>query len=228
MRTLLLFDIDGTLLTGGPAKAAFRRALLEVYGDAGPIEEWEFSGKTDPQIARELLREAGMADPEIEAGFEELWRRYLAGMARRMTEDPTQLLPGVAALVEALEGEAGVALGLLTGNVMEGARLKLRPVGLEGRFAIGAYGSDHEERNELPAIAVERARRWWRAPFEPPTVVVIGDTPRDIECGRWFGTRTVGVATGRFTAASLEEAGADRVLADLDDLERAMSALLEE
>jgi phosphoglycolate phosphatase len=225
MKRLILFDIDGTLVTGGPAKGAFHLALLEVYGEAGPIEEWDFSGKTDPQIARELLREAGLSDSRIDAGLPALWERYLEEMGVRMDAEPTRILPGVASLISALEEEVDTALGLLTGNVIGGARLKLRPVGLEARFAVGAYGSDHETRNELPGIAMERARIRWRISFEPRTVVVVGDTPRDVECGRWHGTRTLGVATGRFDMETLRRSGADEVLEDLEDTARVLEAL---
>lgn len=215
MQRLVLFDIDGTLLTGGPAKGAFRMALQEVYGTTGPIESWEFSGKTDPQIARELLEAAGLKSPEIEGGLDRLWEVYLAEMERRLPEDPTRILPGVRTLLDALMEQEEVALGLVTGNVSGGARLKLDPVGLAGRFPVGAFGSDHEIRNELPGIAMRRARERWGISFAPGATVIVGDTPRDVECGRHHGTRTLAVATGRFTAAELRRTGADAVVDDL-------------
>lgn len=227
MQRLILFDIDGTLVTGGPAKTAFHRSLLRVYGTAGPIEKWEFSGKTDPQIARELLRAAGLDDETIDRGFPALWSHYLAEMERRIPNDPTRLLPGVGALVDALEDEASSGLGLVTGNVSGGARLKLRAVGLDRRFSVGAYGSDHELRNELPGIAVDRAGVRWGRRFRPEDVVVVGDTPRDVACGRHHGTRTVAVATGRFSVDELEATGANAVLSDLSDTERVLSLLQE-
>ena len=158
MRRLVLFDIDGTLVRGGPAKEAFEQAMLEVYGTAGPIEQHDFSGKTDPQIARELLHRAGFEDERIDAALPRLWDGYLSGLRARLVDRPMEILPGVAPLLDALEKVGDAALGLLTGNIVDGARLKLGSVGLHERFAVGGYGSDHEVRNELPAIAIRRAR----------------------------------------------------------------------
>lgn len=226
MKRLILFDIDGTLVSGGPAKKAFHVALVKVYGTTGPIGNWEFSGKTDPQIARELLNAAGLDDRRIEAGFDALWDTYLGEMERRLPADPTRALPGVPELVEALDRQADAALGLVTGNVVRGAKLKLGAVGLDGNFEVGAFGSDHEVRNELPAIALERAHERWRVRFDPDSVVVVGDTPRDVACGRHHGIRTLGVATGRFDARALKDAGADMVLGDLARTEQVLELLL--
>jgi phosphoglycolate phosphatase len=225
MDRLILFDIDGTLLTGGPAKGAFHLALLEVYGTAGPIESWEFSGKTDPQIARELLQEAGLADEEIDRGLPSLFRLYLQEMERRLPSEPTRTLPGVDVLLDALQNGGRTGLGIVTGNVSSGAELKLAAAGLGGRFQVGAFGSDHEIRNELPGIALRRARETWGIAFAPERVVVVGDTPRDVACGKYHGTRTVAVATGRFGPEALEAAGADVVLNDLSETERVLETL---
>jgi phosphoglycolate phosphatase len=227
MKRLILFDVDGTLVSGGPAKGAFEEALLEVFGTAGPIESWEFSGKTDPQIARELLAETGMAHGAIDRGFPDLWDRYLGKLEARLPDEPTRILPGVAALLETLLTRADVGLGLVTGNLVRGAELKLAAAGIRTSFAVGAFGSDHEHRNELPGIALRRARDHWGFQVPPDAAVVVGDTPRDVECGRHHGTRTVAVATGRFRAAELEATGADHVLENLDDPERVLAALLE-
>jgi phosphoglycolate phosphatase-like HAD superfamily hydrolase len=226
MDRLVLFDIDGTLLSGGPAKDAFHLALVEVFGTAGPIHEWEFSGKTDPQIARELLREAGLADSEIDAGFPRLWRRYVAEMESRLPGRPPRPLPGVPDLLLELARRETVALALLTGNVAEGARLKLGAAGLAAWFPVGAFGSDRETRNDLPTIAVGRARDHWGVDFAARDVVVVGDTPRDVDCGRCHGARTVAVATGRFGEDALRETGADAVLRDLSRTDAALSAIL--
>lgn len=226
MKRLLLFDIDGTLVQGGPAKSAFHDALVATYSTTGPIEVHEFSGKTDPQIARELLRLAGLEDPEIDAGLPSLFERYVVGLQSRLPATPVEVLPGVAELVDTLEREADVALGLVTGNVAEGARLKLTGPGLQDHFEIGGFGSDSEERNDLPGIALERARERWRVDFAPEYVVVIGDTPRDVECGRAHGLRTVGVATGNFSAEELRDADAHVVVADFSDTSATRDLLL--
>ncbi|NJD18459.1 MAG: HAD family hydrolase, partial [Gemmatimonadetes bacterium] len=183
MSRLLLFDIDGTLVRGGPAKGAFHTALVETFGMAGDIEVHDFSGKTDPQIARELLRGAGMGDDEIDAGFPELWSRYLHHLGGRLPAHPMRVLPGVGALLGALSRRAEAALGLLTGNIVRGAELKLRSVGLFDHFRTGSYGSDSEVRDDLAPIALRRARQTWNVEFDPQDAWVVGDTPADVRCG---------------------------------------------
>lgn len=225
MRRLLLFDIDGTLVSGGPAKRAFQTALMEAFGTVGPIEVHEFSGKTDPQIARELLELAGLSREEIEAGYPALWERYLAEMAAMLPEEPMTVLPGVPGLVQELAAAGDLALGLVTGNIVGGARLKLGSAGLHEHFEMGAYGSDSEERNHLPGVALDRAEQTWGVRFPAEEVLVIGDTPRDIECGRAHGVVTVGVATGNYPLEALREAGAHHVLPDFADRERTLEVL---
>jgi phosphoglycolate phosphatase len=215
MRRLILFDIDGTLVRGGPAKDAFVAAMTETYGTPGPLTEVSFAGKTDPQIARELLRGAGLDDDAIDVGLERLWERYLAHLEALLPDDPVRVLSGVDELLDALVSLEGVAVGLLTGNIEGGARLKLSSGGLWEHFSFGSYGSDHEERDALPAIAVGRARALFGDVVSAELAVVVGDTPRDIACGRAGGTRTVAVATGSFTAADLAAAEPDHLLDDL-------------
>ncbi len=227
MRRLLLFDIDGTLVAGGPAKGAFHVALMETFGTAGAIEVHNFAGKTDPQIARELLRDAGFDGPDIDAGLPHLWERYVAHLAERLGTHPMQVLPGVGALLDAVAGRDDLALGLMTGNIVRGAELKLGSAGIWDRFRMGSFGSDHEDRDELPAIALSRAHEEWGVDFPPEAVVVVGDTPRDVQCGRSSGMRTLGVATGRYAISDLESAGADRVVPDLTDTRWILSLLSE-
>src|SRR5438105_28204 len=159
---LILFDIDGTLLsTNQAAKRAFRRTLLSVYNETGPIDTHSFDGKTDPQIARELLRLAGMPDASIEAGFARFWPAYVASLEQELSEPHTRLTvyPGVPELLERLfAAQNDAVVGLLTGNVEAAATLKITAAGLANQFRVGAFGSDAEARNELPAIAVARAR----------------------------------------------------------------------
>jgi phosphoglycolate phosphatase-like HAD superfamily hydrolase len=225
MKRLLLFDIDGTLVWGGPAKDAFHAAMLETFGTAGDIENFSFAGRTDPQIARGLLAGTGMSDEDIERGFPVLWDLYLSDLEARLPDHPVEILPGVPALLDALQAENGIAMGLLTGNIVQGARLKLGSAGLLDHFEMGSYGSDHEERDELPAIALSRARQTWGVDFDPREVVVVGDTPRDVACGQREGLRTLAVATGTYDAEALKAAGADQVVEDFRDTDAMVSLL---
>ena len=161
MLALILFDVAGTLTRGGAAKVAFDTAMVETDGTAGAVDSFDFSGKTDPQIARELLTDAGLEDAAVDAGLAELWDRYIGEFEAHIGENPMTLLPGVAGLIKALDAEPGVALGLVTGNIVRGARLKLESVGLAGYFEVGGYGSDDEIRAHLPGIPPLRPFEAW-------------------------------------------------------------------
>ena len=225
MQRLILFDIDGTLVRGGPAKLAFEAAMVDTYGTAGDVSGLSFAGKTDPQIARELLTGAGFDRQTIDDGLPELWERYLRYLEAGLPDTPMRVLGGVRELLDALVAVEGVALGLVTGNIAGGARLKLGSAGLWERFAVGGYGSDHEERDHLPGIALERARAHWSAELAPCDAVIVGDTPRDVACGRACGSRTLAVATGTFTVEALRATGADHVLDDLAATDRVVELL---
>ena len=226
---LVLFDIDGTLLwTDGAGRRAIHRALIEVFGVTGPTDHW-FDGKTDPQIVRELMRVAGHGDEHIDARMEPLFDRYVKCLHEEL-RDPAhsaQPLPGVHALLDALAERDDVILGLLTGNLAGGARAKLQAVGIDPeRFLVGAYGSDHELRPQLPAIAQRRAREALGVDIAGESIVVIGDTPADIQCGRGVGARAIGVATGRYTVEALAEHGATAAFADLTDTDAVVRAIV--
>ena len=203
---LVLFDIDGTiLLTNGAGKRAVHRALADVFGATGPADH-RFDGKTDPQIVRELMRLEGHADEHIDARMQALLDRYVLYLHEelRASERPVRVMPGVFELLDALEARRDVLMGLLTGNLVAGARAKLAAAGIDpDRFRIGAYGSDHETRGELPAVAQRRARDELGIVVEGGDVVVIGDTPADLHCGRSIGARAIGVATGHYSVQEL-------------------------
>ena len=225
MRRLVLFDIDGTLVRGGPAKSAFVRAMEETFGTAQHADKVSFAGKTDPQIAREILSGAGLDRATVDRGLPALWQRYLDHLEAALPHHPMTILPGVRALLDALAMLDDVGVGLVTGNIAGGARLKLHSAGLWDRFGVGSYGSDHEERDELPAIALGRAREHWGRALSPEQAVIVGDTPRDVACGRAGGMRTLAVATGLFSAVELEATGADDVLADFSATDRVVALL---
>jgi phosphoglycolate phosphatase len=227
MRRLVLFDIDGTLLrSNGAAPRAFRRALEEVFGTSGPTRH-SFGGKTDPQIARELLERVGLDRERIEAGIDDAWRRYLAALRHEVSATDMTVLPGVPSLLDELERSSHDALlGLLTGNLREGARIKLDAAGLGfDRFRVGAFGSDHADRPELPALAVERAQALVGRRFEGKDVVIIGDTPADIFCGAHLGVRTIAVATGSYGMDELAACSPDVLLPSLADLDAVWNAI---
>jgi phosphoglycolate phosphatase-like HAD superfamily hydrolase len=229
-RRLILFDIDGTLLiSSGAGRRAIRAALAELVGDEDVFGRVRFDGKTDPQIVAELLHEAGHAEPCDEARIAEVCGRYVALLEAELEAGSTSvsLMPGVPALLDRLEAESGIVIGLLTGNLERGAALKLQAGGLDpDRFVLGAYGSDSAYRPDLPAIAARRAEpRFGRVPTGDE-VVIIGDTPADIACGRGIMARAVGVATGSYSVAELASHGPHAVFPDLAATEDVMAALL--
>ena len=225
MRRVAFFDIDGTLMTGGPAKNAFCGAMIDTFGTFGNVEEVSFGGKTDPQIARELLVGIDYSVDLIEERFPSLWHSYTERLADELTQCPMQVLPGVHELLNILKRMDDIGVGLLTGNIARGAQLKLDSAGLTEHFVLGSYGSDHEEREHLSRIALQRARDMWNPALCPENTVVIGDTPRDVDCGLAIGARTLAVATGSFSSSQLAKAGANRVVIDLTDTDEIVSYL---
>jgi phosphoglycolate phosphatase-like HAD superfamily hydrolase len=224
---LVLFDVDGTILSAsGAGRRALQRALRDVYGTAGPIAQYDFRGGTDPQIIRDLLGAAGLDLVAIEAGEPRLFARYLDHLEAEVgAGEGVSLYPGVEDLIEALSGHAGCLVGLLTGNIERGARIKLRSTGLWPRFRVGAYGSDHSDRRRLPAVAASRAAVLVGRPFGGADTVIIGDTPRDIECARAFEAAVVAVATGTHSVPELRAHQPDHVFPDLADTARVMAAI---
>ena len=230
MEKLVLFDIDGTiLLTRGAGRRAIRQALLDMLGTTGPIEGHRFDGKTDPQIVMELME---LATPPIEIDPERVTavcKRYTDLLAIELEAENLEIsvLPGVNDLMDELDRQSSVLLGLLTGNVVEGAHLKLRRAGIDpGRFRVGAFGSDSHLRHELPAFAVERAEQIAGRKHAGEAVVIIGDTPADMTCGQAVGARAIGVTTGSYSASDLEAAGAYAVFESLGDVEAVSQAIL--
>lgn len=227
MTRLVLFDIDGTILdSDGVASRAFRQALVEVFGTSGPEEGYSFAGRTDPEIARDLLLLAGIAEDRIEGGLEDVWDRYLQLLESGLQEAAASAHPGVEALIARLDVAAEGVLGLLTGNLVGGARLKLASAGFDfDRFRVGAFGSDHHDRKELPAIAVARARQLLERQFEGKSIVIIGDTPADIACGESLGVRTIAVATGRYSVEELAACGPDFLFDSLSGTDEVWEAI---
>jgi phosphoglycolate phosphatase len=227
-KKVVLFDIDGTMLwTDGAGRRAVYRALEEVFG-APLTDGHEFDGKTDPQIVRDLMRLEGFDDATINERLPRVLMRYVERLRDELQspEHPPRVLPGVPQLLDALDGAPGIVLGLLTGNIAEGADAKLRAVKIDpSRFKVAAYGSDHELRPELPAIAHRRANETLGLSLLGNAVVVIGDTPADVQCGRALGARAIGVATGRFSTAQLNEHDPAAVFEDLSDTDSVLATI---
>ncbi len=225
-----LFDIDGTiLLAHGAGRRAMERALLDVTGTPGPGGQ-HYAGKTDRQIVREAMRTNGFSDADVDRHMPAILDLYLSSLDAELAaaeHEPTFLLPGIGEILDACEAHDAVLLGLLTGNLVQGADRKLRAAKVDpARFAIGAFGSDHEDRPALAAIARERAAGHLRREVAGAHCVVIGDTPADVECGLAIGARTIAVATGNFTADQLRGTGAHLVFEDLADTSVVLDAIL--
>lgn len=229
-RKLVLFDIDGTLLlTAGAGRRAITRALAEQLGAEPEFGLVHFDGKTDPQIVVELLVAAGSSSPPAPGRIDALCDRYLELLEVELaaTRGQTRLMPGVLELLERLDTEDGVVLGLLTGNLAAGAELKLRAADLDpGRFVVGAFGSDSPHRTDLPGIAVRRAERLFETRPHGEAVVIIGDTPADVECGAEISARTIAVATGSFSLEDLSAQGPYAAFLDLSETDRVLDAII--
>jgi len=195
---LLLFDVDGTLImTRGAGRRAVKAALEQVYGSGGSIDSYNLGGKTDQRIVFDVMESCGLSRDAVRERLDEFFEAYARGLAEEIGDGQNvTLLPGVEALVRQMAATEDVMLGLVTGNIEEGARIKLAPTGLWPYFPIGAYGSDDIDRRRLPSLAARRAHALVGHPFRPDEVLVIGDTPLDIDCARAFGAVAVAVATG--------------------------------
>jgi phosphoglycolate phosphatase len=231
VRCLVLFDIDGTLLlTSGAGRRAITAAIAEELGNSRRLRRIRFDGKTDPQIIAELLESAGHREHITDERLQAICRRYVERLATELQQPTakTRVMPGVLRLLERLEREDGVMLGLLTGNIAEGAALKLRSAGIDPkRFRVGAYGSDAAHRPDLPPIAARRAAQYFGRVPGGPEVVIIGDTPADIGCGACINARAIAVATGGYTQADLLACSPHAVFQNLSDTERVLTSILQ-
>ena len=214
---LFLFDIDCTLIdTGGAGLRAISETVEKIFGNESP--PLDLAGSTDSGIVLGLFEHFDRPyDAAIEAEF---YAVYLPLMKRNLESDEFEgkVLPGVDRLIEALESD-GHTLGLLTGNIEQGAIVKAAHYGLAEHFQFGAFGDDHWDRNKLGPIALERANRHTGKLFSPDDVLVIGDTPKDVACAHALGAPCLAVATGSFNADQLRECGADQVLENLEGAE---------
>ncbi|MDX2081163.1 MAG: haloacid dehalogenase-like hydrolase [Terrimicrobiaceae bacterium] len=221
---LFLFDIDGTLITsGGAGEGALIDAMRTRFGVSEDLSGISLAGATDAWIARLLLEKHGL--PVTVENQASLLDGYLHHLAERMPRHDGRVLPGILDLLEDLRGRPDAVVGLLTGNVRRGAEIKLRHYGVWEFFAFGAFADDHHDRNQLGPFACQRALEFHGAEFPPERVFVIGDTPKDIACGKAIGAKTVAIATGHYAESDLASHAPDFLFADLRDTRAVLAAL---
>jgi len=212
---LILFDIDGTLIdSGGAGIRSLDLSLKELFSIDNAFQGISMAGKTDTQIIKEGLVKHGISNNGNPGAVIEAYLRHLR---KEINNDWRHVKPGVYELLEKLSFMKDVGMGLLTGNIEKGARIKLEPFKLNRFFPTGAFGSDDEDRNRLLPIAVKRFEDLFQNKIAMNSCIVVGDTPRDVECAHIYGAMCIGVATGPYSFAVLNEAGADYVIEDLSD-----------
>jgi phosphoglycolate phosphatase len=220
----LLFDIDGTLIdSGGAGVRSLNLAFEEMFSLRDAFSTVSMAGKTDPQILGEALTLHGIKSQN--GVVPEFYRAYLRHLTEQIENGEGHVKPGMREALDILMDRKDFILGLLTGNIEEGAAIKLEHFCLRSYFVAGAFGSDAEDRNRLLPVAVEKlsCATSIKVPFTD--CVIIGDTPRDVDCAKPYGAFSVAVATGPYSSAALSAAGADVVFEDLSDTKAFLSVL---
>jgi phosphoglycolate phosphatase-like HAD superfamily hydrolase len=228
---LVLFDIDGTLVdTAGAGRRAIESAFAQVHAVDPRTRRRDgvrYAGMTDPVIFRNLGDALGIAEQRQRELWAQLLDVYLLALKREMKRDDPRrcVLPGVPELLEDLSSRHGVYLGLLTGNIEAGARIKLEPFGLNSYFSGGGFASDHPERPEIARLARDKLSRSLEMQFSADRVAVVGDTEHDVTCARANGFRAIAVESGWVPREDLERSRPDALFTDLSDLPAALRAL---
>jgi phosphoglycolate phosphatase len=216
-RKLLLWDIDGTLMSSDNAgRRAMIRVLREAHGIDSLLNEIDLRGASDQRIIRELFAHHRL--PGEAATMTAFFELYFKLLAEELPKGRAMLYPGIDSLLEAISQRENIAQGLLTGNMQRGAKLKLEFVGIWTYFAFGAYGDDSADRNELGPFALRRAQDKLGIAFAPQDVFIIGDTPHDIACARAIGARAIAVGTGTHSMEELRAAKPDAAFTNLADM----------
>jgi phosphoglycolate phosphatase-like HAD superfamily hydrolase len=215
MVKLVLFDIDGTLVhTGHAGTQAFAKTFATEFNLHHGAEKMKFAGRTDVSLVREFFKIHAL--PETSEHFAQFFGRYVFWLDHILARSQTQICPGVWELIHALRAlPEPPVLGLLTGNIQLGAEIKLRHFNLWDQFAFGGFANNHEERDHIAAAAFARGRRVLGEHLQPQEVVVIGDTPFDVRCGKFIGAKTLAVATGGAKLDELKVIKPDWAVADL-------------
>lgn len=214
MKKLVLFDIDGTLIDpGGAGRRSLGNTFNELFAIKDAFAQIRMAGKTDIQIIKEGLSFHELSSDD--RNLPSILSVYLKHLRTEILTKKKHINPGVVELLDTLKVMDGYWLGLLTGNIERGARIKLGAFGLNEYFSVGAFGDDNENRNHLLPIAVEKFRKMTHISINYDDCIVIGDTPSDVECSKPLGAMSIAVSTGPYSYASLLETGADYVLRNL-------------
>jgi len=212
----ILFDIDGTLIdSGGAGVKALNLAFEEMFSVADAFRSISLAGKTDLQILTEGMTLHNVASSN--GTVPEFLESYITHLRSTINAAEGHVKAGIREALAALEDSDQCILGLLTGNIEQGAMIKLEAFDLDRYFEVGAYGNDDADRNRLLPIAREKLRKSRSLDIDYRNCIVVGDTPRDVECTKPYGAYSIGVATGPYSCSLLEEAGADAVFCDLSD-----------
>ena len=223
-KRLLLFDIDGTLIhSGGAGVHALKSAFKERFGVDDDLRDIEIAGMTDSGIVVSILNKHKI--PATNENLSAFLDSYVHFLSSELPRRKGKLLPGVPELLQRLKSRPHLVLALLTGNVSRGAQLKLEHYGVWHFFEFGAFADDHRDRNRLGPFARARARERHGREFSASEIDVIGDTPRDIACGKALGARTVAVATGTWSRDQLAEYQPDFLIDNLSDVAKVIHTL---
>ena len=223
MRKLVLYDIDGTLITaGGAGTRSLNRAFQRLFGVEEAFKSVPMAGKTDPQIMREGMKLHGL--DHLDGNVDKMIEKYLYFLKEEIENPMRHIMPGIQESLD-LFGNKGMTIGLLTGNLEKGAKIKLSPFGIFDYFNSGAFGSDHEDRDELLPIAIEKYKKQGLN-FLPKDCYVIGDTPRDVQCAKVHGAHCIALATGPYFIDDLRNTEADIVFESLEDVDRCYRFIL--
>ncbi|MCG8341740.1 MAG: HAD hydrolase-like protein [Chlorobiales bacterium] len=226
-KKLVLFDIDGTLLlTNGSNRRILIDALMAVYGTEGSARSHSFAGKMDSVIIYEVLKAAGLDEKQIAEKFTVVKNTYIDLLKQQMLPEDIELMKGIPELLQALSGRKDIVLGLLTGNFEGSGRHKLALPKLNHFFPFGAFADDAYHRNDLPAIAAERAYSLTGKRFKGEEVVIIGDTEHDIKCARTINAKCIAVATGTYSAESLGAHSPAALFDDFSDTENVIGHIV--
>ena len=224
MKKLVLFDIDGTLVsTGGAGTRSMNLAFNELFGVQDAFKNIPMAGKTDLQIMKEGLKTHGL--PHLDGNVEKMMNGYIKFLQIEINNPMKHLMPGIKESL-ALLNEMSMTIGLLTGNLEKGAKIKLGAFNLNEYFLDGAFGSDDEDRDKLLPIAIDKfSGKGFK--FFPADCIVVGDTPRDVRCAKIHGAGCIAVATGPYSKEALLDTKADIVIDSLAETDKYISFISE-